>query len=112
MSNTNNTLPNKQLSKHCLEGNTERSESNPGRCLGTITQNGTAVWKTVPSLTRSAIRFERLWSSQSDEHILVLQDSPIQASVSMAITGFYGHSAVLHLQLSIKYKPKSGEKRQ
>ena len=31
-----------------LEANTERSESNPGRSLGTITMKRRAVWKTVP----------------------------------------------------------------
>ena len=32
----------------CLEDNTERSESNPGRSLGIKTKEGGAVWKTVP----------------------------------------------------------------
>ena len=32
----------------CLEDNTERSESNPGRGLGIITEEKRAVWKTVP----------------------------------------------------------------
>ena len=32
----------------CLEDYTERSESNPGRSLGIIKHEGTAVWKTVP----------------------------------------------------------------
>ena len=32
----------------CLEDNTERSESNPGRSLGIITKEKRAVWKTVP----------------------------------------------------------------
>ena len=32
----------------CLEDNTERSESNPGRSLGIKTKEGEAVWKTVP----------------------------------------------------------------
>ena len=32
----------------CLEDNTERSESNPGRSLGIITEEKRAVWKTVP----------------------------------------------------------------
>ena len=31
-----------------LEASTERSESNPGRSLGIIKHEGTAVWKTVP----------------------------------------------------------------
>ena len=35
-------------SKSCLEDNTERSESNPGRSLGIITKEKRAVWKTVP----------------------------------------------------------------
>ena len=35
--------------KFCLEDNTERSESNPGRSLGIINKEGTAVWKTVPT---------------------------------------------------------------
>ena len=34
----------------CLEGNTERSESNPGRSLGITNKNYAAVWKTVPKL--------------------------------------------------------------
>ena len=33
----------------CLEGNTERSESNPGRSLGIKAMTRTAVWKTVPT---------------------------------------------------------------
>ena len=33
----------------CLEGNTERSESNPGRSLGIKTKKRMAVWKTVPT---------------------------------------------------------------
>ena len=32
----------------CLEDSTERSESNPGRSLGIITEEKKAVWKTVP----------------------------------------------------------------
>ena len=32
----------------CLEDNTERSESNPGRGLGIITKEKRTVWKTVP----------------------------------------------------------------
>ena len=36
-------------SKIWLEANTERSESNPGRSLGIIKHEGTAVWKTVPN---------------------------------------------------------------
>ena len=35
--------------KFCLEDNTERSESNPGRSLGITKRNrSNAVWKTVP----------------------------------------------------------------
>ena len=37
-----------QVVEFCLEDSTERSESNPGRSLGIIKQEGTAVWKTVP----------------------------------------------------------------
>ena len=37
----------------CLEGNTERSESNPGRSLGIIDVKRMAVWKTVPPTERS-----------------------------------------------------------
>ena len=40
----------------CLEDNTERSESNPGRSLGITNNEGRAVWKTVPPTERS-IRF-------------------------------------------------------
>ena len=43
----------------CLEDNTERSESNPGRSLGIYKAGGTAVWKTVPPHKRS-IRYIRL----------------------------------------------------
>ena len=32
----------------CLEDSSERSESNPGRSLGIITEEKKAVWKTVP----------------------------------------------------------------
>ena len=32
-----------------LEASTERSESNPGRSLGIIKHERTAVWKTVPN---------------------------------------------------------------
>ena len=32
-----------------LEAYTEQSESNPGRSLGIINKEGTAVWKTVPT---------------------------------------------------------------
>ena len=39
--------------KFCLEDNTERSESNPGRSLGITNNEGRAVWKTVPSLIKS-----------------------------------------------------------
>jgi len=39
---------NKRADKHCLEDNTERSESNPGRSLGIINEKERAVWKTVP----------------------------------------------------------------
>ena len=38
-----------RISKLCLEGNTERSESNPGRSLGTTDKRRAAVWKTVPA---------------------------------------------------------------
>ena len=38
----------KEYTKTCLEGNTERSESNPGRSLGVMEMKGRAVWKTVP----------------------------------------------------------------
>ena len=41
--------------KICLEGNTERSESNPGRSLGTTDKRRAAVWKTVPANELSII---------------------------------------------------------
>ena len=42
--------------KFCLEDNTERSESNPGRSLGITKRNrSNAVWKTVPTLILSVI---------------------------------------------------------
>ena len=39
----------KEYTKICLEGNTERSESNPGRSLGIKAKKRMAVWKTVPT---------------------------------------------------------------
>ena len=48
--------------KICLEANTERSESNPGRSLGTTTKKKRAVWKTVPTQT------EFTCSSLRDDH--------------------------------------------
>ena len=42
-------ITNYRRNKVCLEDNTERSESNPGRSLGIINKEGTAVWKTVPT---------------------------------------------------------------
>ena len=44
-----------RISKLCLEGNTERSESNPGRSLGTTDKRRAAVWKTVPANELSII---------------------------------------------------------
>ena len=49
-------------SKIWLEANTERSESNPGRSLGTTTKKKRAVWKTVPTQT------EFTCSSLRDDH--------------------------------------------
>ena len=49
-------------SKICLEDNTERSESNPGRRLGTTTKKKRAVGKTVPTQT------EFTCSSLRDDH--------------------------------------------
>ena len=49
-------------SKICLEDNTERSEINPGRSLGTTTKKKRAVWKTVPTQT------EFTCSSLRDDH--------------------------------------------
>ena len=46
-----------QVVEFCLEDSTERSESNPGRSLGIITIERSAVWKTVPTHERS-IRFQ------------------------------------------------------
>ena len=48
---TDNRQPitNYRRNKICLEDNTEQSESNPGRSLGIINKEGTAVWKTVPT---------------------------------------------------------------
>ena len=42
-------ITNYRRNKVCLEDNTEQSESNPGRSLGIINKEGTAVWKTVPT---------------------------------------------------------------
>ena len=39
----------KEYTKTCLEDNTERSESNPGRSLGIKAMTRRAVWKTVPT---------------------------------------------------------------
>ena len=41
----------------CLEGNTERSESNPGRSLGIKAKTRRAVWKTVPTKNGSYLFF-------------------------------------------------------
>ena len=44
------TNPLSQINKeNRLEAYTEQSESNPGRSLGIINKEGTAVWKTVPT---------------------------------------------------------------
>ena len=44
------TNPLTQINKEIrLEAYTEQSESNPGRSLGIINKEGTAVWKTVPT---------------------------------------------------------------
>ena len=44
------TNPLSQINKEIrLEAYTEHSESNPGRSLGIINKEGTAVWKTVPT---------------------------------------------------------------
>ena len=56
------TNPLSQINKEIrLEAYTEQSESNPGRSLGIINKEGTAVWKTVPTDKRQptidAIRF-------------------------------------------------------
>ena len=56
------TNPLSQINKEIrLEAYTEHSESNPGRSLGIINKEGTAVWKTVPTDNRQptidAIRF-------------------------------------------------------
>ncbi len=56
------TNPLSQINKEIrLEAYTEQSESNPGRSLGIINKEGTAVWKTVPTdnqqPTIDAIRF-------------------------------------------------------
>ena len=56
------TNPLSQINKEIwLEAYTEQSESNPGRSLGIINKEGTAVWKTVPTDNRQptidAIRF-------------------------------------------------------
>ena len=48
-------ITNYRRNKVCLEDNTEQSESNPGRSLGIINKEGTAVWKTVPTNNRQPI---------------------------------------------------------
>ena len=51
----------------CLEDSTERSESNPGRSLGIITIERSAVWKTVPTHKRSIrVRFTTEFFSNTD----------------------------------------------
>ena len=50
------TNPLSQINKEIrLEAYTEQSESNPGRSLGIINKEGTAVWKTVPTDNRQPI---------------------------------------------------------
>ena len=50
------TNPLSQINKEIrLEAYTEQSESNPGRSLGIINKEGTAVWKTVPTDYRQPI---------------------------------------------------------
>ena len=51
--NITNNKTTKQQNMICLEDNTERSESNPGRSLGITNNEGRAVWKTVPPTERS-----------------------------------------------------------
>ena len=52
----------------CLEDNTERSESNPGRSLGITNNEGRAVWKTVPLTERSIRRDKSVFEKKlSDE---------------------------------------------
>ena len=55
------TNPLSQINKEIrLEAYTEQSESNPGRSLGIINKEGTAVWKTVPTDYRQPITDNRL----------------------------------------------------
>ena len=55
------TNPLSQINKEIrLEAYTEQSESNPGRSLGIINKEGTAVWKTVPTNNQQPITNNRL----------------------------------------------------
>ena len=58
----------------CLEDNTERSESNPGRSLGIYKAGGTAVWKTVPTragFTCSSLRDDHKCSKSITDNALM-----------------------------------------
>ena len=60
--------------KICLEDNTERSESNPGRSLGIYKAGGTAVWKTVPTragFTCSSLRDDHKCSKSITDNALM-----------------------------------------
>ena len=67
-------ITNYRRNKVCLEDNTEQSESNPGRSLGIINKEGTAVWKTVPTragFTCSSLRDDHKCSKSITDNALM-----------------------------------------
>ena len=69
------TNPLSQINKEIrLEAYTEQSESNPGRSLGIINKEGTAVWKTVPTragFTCSSLRDDHKCSKSITDNALM-----------------------------------------
>ena len=64
------TNPLSQINKEIrLEAYTEQSESNPGRSLGIINKEGTAVWKTVPTDNRQPTTKSTILNLQLLSHI-------------------------------------------
>ena len=66
------TNPLSQINKEIrLEAYTEQSESNPGRSLGIINKEGTAVWKTVPTDYQKPITQNQQPTTDNQKFILV-----------------------------------------
>ena len=64
------TNPLSQINKEIrLEAYTEQSESNPGRSLGIINKEGTAVWKTVPTDNQQPTTNSTILNLQHLSHI-------------------------------------------